>query len=124
MLERVIDEVRFLFRLRDTTKMPAEHSKNKLIKNAHIRRDARKLFKSGRPIIAECKTIDSEFKGVIQDVSASGVFIATDDDLKVGQEVAMTFTFPDSKKTIMATGEIARTTRTGIAVEIKVLFKE
>lgn len=93
-------------------------------KNTYVRRDARKLFKGDRPIIAECKTIDGEFKGVIKDVSASGVYIATSHDLMVGQEVAMTFTFPASKETIMATGEVARKTRSGIAVKIKVFFKD
>ena len=101
-----------------------EASENKQAKNTYVRRDARKLFKGDRPIIAECKTIDGEFQGVIKDVSASGVFIVTDFDLTVGQEVAMTFTFPASKEKIMATGEVARKTRSGIAVEIKVFFKD
>jgi hypothetical protein len=100
-----------------------EPSENNQAPNTYVRRDARKLFKGDRPIIAECKTIDGEFQGVIKDVSASGVFIVTDYDLTVGQEVAMTFTFPASKKTIMATGEVARKSRAGVAVEIKVFFK-
>jgi hypothetical protein len=36
----------------------------------------------------------------------------------------MTFTFPDSKETIRASGEIIRSTNSGVAVEIKLIFKE
>jgi Tfp pilus assembly protein PilZ len=61
---------------------------------------------------------------LLQNISSSGVFIKTDKVLSVGQEVAMTFTFPDSKETVMATGEIIRSTNLGIAVQIKLIFKE
>ena len=88
------------------------------------RKDARKFFMKGQKIIAECHTIDSQFRGLLQNISSSGVFINTDTVLHAGQEVAMTFTFPDSKETVMATGEIIRSTNLGIAVEIKLIFKE
>ena len=88
------------------------------------RKDSRKFFKKDKKIIVECLTIDSQFKGLLQNISSSGVFIQTDEVLSVGQEVAMTFTFPDSKDTVMATGEITRSTNLGIAVEIKLIFKE
>ena len=60
---------------------------------------------------------------MLQNFSSSGVFIITGEALPVGQEVAMTFTFPDSKETVMATGEIMRSTKSGIAVKIKLIFK-
>ena len=88
------------------------------------RKDTRKFFKKDQKIIVECKTIKSQFRGLLQDISSSGVFISTDKVLFVGQEVAMTFTFPDSKETIRATGEIIRSTNSGVAVEIKLIFKE
>jgi hypothetical protein len=44
--------------------------------------------------------------------------------MTVGQAVAMTFTFPASKEIIMATGEAAGKTRSGIAVEISGFFKD
>ena len=88
------------------------------------RKDARKLFRKGQKINVECHTIDCQFRGLIQNISASGVFINTEKTLPNGQEVAMTFTFPDSKETVRATGEIIRSNTLGIAVEIKLLFKE
>jgi Tfp pilus assembly protein PilZ len=88
------------------------------------RKDARKFFMQGQKIIAECHTIDSQFRGLLQNISSSGVFINTDKVLNAGQEVAMTFTFPDSKETVMATGEIIRSTNLGIAVKIKLIFNE
>ena len=88
------------------------------------RKDARKFFMKDQQIIAECHTIDSQFRGLLQNISSSGVFINTDKVFHAGQEVAVTFTFPDSKKTVMATGEITRSTNLGIAVKIKLIFKE
>jgi Tfp pilus assembly protein PilZ len=88
------------------------------------RKDTRKFFKNDQKITVECRTIKSQFRGWIQDISSSGVFISTDKVLSVGQELAMTFTFPDSKETIRASGEIIRSTNSGVAVEIKLIFKE
>ena len=88
------------------------------------RKDARKFFKNGQKINVECHTIDTQFRGLIKNVSSSGVFINTEKVLPAGQEVAMTFTFPDSKETVRATGEIIRSNSSGIAVKIKLLFKE
>lgn len=88
------------------------------------RKDARKFFKNGQKISVECHTIDTQFRGLLKNISSSGVFINTKKVLPLGQEVAMTFTFPDSKETVRATGEIIRSNNLGIAVKIKLLFKE
>jgi hypothetical protein len=85
---------------------------------------ARKFFKKGQKINVECHTFDSQFRGLLQNISSSGVFINTEKALPAGQEVPMTFTFPGSKETVRATGEIIRSNNLGIAVEIKLLFKE
>jgi Tfp pilus assembly protein PilZ len=88
------------------------------------RKDSRKLFKKNKKVIVDCHNIDSRFKGRLQNISSSGVFINIDKALPVGQEVAMTFRFPDSKEIVRATGKIVRSTNLGIAVEIKLLFKK
>jgi len=88
------------------------------------RKDARKFFENGQKINVECHTIDTQFRGLLKNVSSNGVFINTKKVLPPGQEVAMTFTFPDSKETVRATGEIIRSNNLGIAVKIKLLFKE
>ena len=103
----------------------AENSlKNNYLKDLEERKDARKRFIGNKPILAECRTMDSTFKAAIQDVSSAGVFLKTSRKLRLGQEIAMTFKFPQTRQTIMATGEIARITHDGVGVEIKLFFKE
>ena len=86
------------------------------------RKDARKYFKE-RPISVNCETEECKFNAQITNVSASGVFIKTDQPLNLGQEIAMVFGFSGSGETVMATGEVARTDLSGAGVEIKILFK-
>ena len=40
------------------------------------------------------------------------------------QEIALTFTFPQTGQTIKATGEVVRITHEGVGVEIKLFFNE
>jgi Tfp pilus assembly protein PilZ len=102
---------------------------NHIIQNEHIkfldeRKDARKKLNEIQPIVAVCKTKDCEFKASIDDVSSSGVFINTRRHLSTGQEIAMKFSFPKSKKIIMATGEIVRASGKGVGVKFKIFFKD
>ena len=87
------------------------------------RKDARKKFSEHNHLVAECKTKDCDFKASIDDVSSSGVFIKTRRHLSAGQEIAMKFSFPKAKNTIMATGEIVRVSSKGVGVEFTILFK-
>lgn len=86
------------------------------------RKDVRKYFKE-RPLSVNCKTEECEFDALITNVSASGVFIKTEKPLKVGQEIAMIFSFSSTGQTTMATGKVARTDLSGAGIEIKILFK-
>jgi Tfp pilus assembly protein PilZ len=88
------------------------------------RKDSRKFIIKDQPVIVDCHNIEGRFQGTLQNISSSGVFINTDKFIPVGQEVAMILTLPGSNKTVKATGEIVRSTDLGIAVEIKVIFKE
>ena len=101
----------------------------KIIRNGNIesleeREDARKRLHGLQPIVADCRTMDSTFKASIQNVSSAGVFIKTSRKLSIGQEIAITFTFPRTKQTIMLNGEIVRITPDGAGVKIKMFFKE
>ena len=98
--------------------------KDEIIKNLEERQDSRKKFHMAQPIIAACRTRDSDFDAFIQNVSSSGVFIKTTKNLLAGQEIAMTFTFPKTQKTIMATGEIVRSSYDGAGVKFKIFFKD
>ena len=99
---------------------------DKQIADMEERKDARMSFsrQTNLPVIANCKTINSEFEGNIQDISSSGIFIKTDKPLSVGQEVALTFKFPGSQKTFAATGKIVRTSNLGAAIQVKVIFNK
>ena len=98
--------------------------KDEIIKNLEERLDSRKKFRATQPLIAACRTCDYDFEAFIQDVSSSGVFIKTTKNLFTGQEIAMTFTFPQAQKPIMVTGEIVRISYDGAGVKFKVFFKD
>ena len=100
--------------------------KDKQIVDMEERKDARKYFTrpTQLPVIANCKTIDSEFEGSIQDISSSGIFIKTDKPLSIGQEVALTFKFPGSQKIFAGTGKIIRVSNHGVAMEVKIIFNK
>jgi hypothetical protein len=97
-------------------------SQNARANNFEVRRDARKRFNEIQPIIAVCRTMDSDFKAFIQDVSSSGAFIKTSRPLLAGQEIAMTFIFPRTRKPVMATGEIVRVCYGGVGLKFKIFF--
>ena len=88
------------------------------------RKDARKKMMGTAPIVAECRTMEGTFQARVQDVSSTGVFVLTSKKLSMGQEIALTFTFPQTGQTIKATGEVVRITPDGVGVEIKLFFNE
>ena len=88
------------------------------------RRDARLVFPKNQSVAVHCLTNNCNFDGRIENVSASGIFISTDQQLPEGEEIAVSFTFPDSGNSVKATGKVARVTDSGIGVEIVVYFKE
>jgi Tfp pilus assembly protein PilZ len=73
---------------------------------------------------ATCKTRDSAFIAPISNISSDGVFIKTARQFSVGQEIAMTITFPSTGENCMVTGEIVRVTSEGVGINIKVFFKD
>jgi len=76
------------------------------------------------PPTANCKTRDCDFKAPVCDISSNGAFIEAGGDFAVGQEVAMTITFPTTGESHMVTGEIVRVSSDGLAVSFKVFFKD
>ena len=56
------------------------------------------------------------FSNYIQDISTTGVFIETNESFTQGQELLMTFSFPDMEDALKIDGEISRITPTGIGV--------
>ncbi|MFC1812484.1 PilZ domain-containing protein [Thermodesulfobacteriota bacterium] len=56
------------------------------------------------------------FSNYIQDISTTGVFIETSESFPAGQELLMTFSFPDREDSFRIDGEITRITSEGIGV--------
>ncbi len=93
-------------------------------KHLKSRKDARLIFSKNQKVAVRCLTDTCNFDARIQNISSSGIFINTDRELPVGEEIAVSFTFPDSGNQVRATGKVVRTTGTGMGVEIQVYFKE
>jgi len=104
--------------------MGAFAAQNTIIEDLEARKDSRILFNGKKPVIAECFTLDSHFKASIQDLCTSGVFINTDRNFSIGQEISLTFWFPESGKKMMASGKIVRITYSGIGVKFNIFFKK
>jgi hypothetical protein len=108
---------------REAFEMENYSSQDTRVNSFDGRRDARKRFNEFQQVVAACRTMDSDFEGFVKDVSSSGVFIKTTRPLVTGQEIAMTFMFPRSRKPIMATGEIVRVSFGGVGVKFTLFFK-
>jgi Tfp pilus assembly protein PilZ len=87
------------------------------------RKCGRKQFNQILPI-ARCKTEDCAFTAPIRNISSTGVFIKSNRHLSVGQEVAMTITFPATGESHMVTGQIVRVTPEGIGINFKIFFRD
>jgi hypothetical protein len=98
-------------------------SNGDIINRIGVRKCGRKRFNEILPT-ASCKTIDCDFKAPICDISSNGAFIKTGGHFSVGQEVAMTFTFPATGEKHMVTGEITRVSSDGVGVNFKIFFKD
>jgi hypothetical protein len=88
------------------------------------RKDARLVFRKSQNVIVHCTTNKCKFDGRIENVSSSGIFVSTDQQLPKGEEIAVSFTFPDSGNSVKATGKVARVAHSGIGIEILIYFKE
>ncbi len=104
--------------------MYSNYIPNGQTQNSERRKDARKKVNGIRLLVADCRTMESDFQAPINNISSGGVFIDTRQRLFVGQEIAITFDFPDTRKTIMANGEIVRTSLEGAGIRFRMFFKK
>jgi Tfp pilus assembly protein PilZ len=93
-------------------------------KNLKSRKDARLIFNKNQKVAVRCLTNTCRFEARIRNVSSSGIFIQTQQDLPIGEEIAVSFTFPASGNKVRATGKVVRTTYSGMGIEIQIYFKE
>ena len=103
--------------------MIESYRRNWYFKHMDGRSCGRKRFNEILPTAA-CKTRDSAFIAPICDISSDGVFIKTSRKFSVGQEVAMTITFPATGESHMVTGQIVRVTPEGIGINFKIFFRD
>ena len=108
----------------DTFDMYSYSIPNSQTENLERRKDARKNVNTTELLVANCRTMDSDFQAPIENVSSGGVFLNTNQRLFVGQEIAMKFDFPDAGNTIMANGEIVRTSFEGAGIRFRMFFKK
>jgi len=92
--------------------------------NSERRKDARKKVKGMRLVIADCRTMDRNFQAPISNISCGGIFLDTRQRLFAGQEIALKFDFPGAGNTIMANGEVVRTSFDGAGIRFRMFFKK
>jgi Tfp pilus assembly protein PilZ len=103
--------------------MYSNYIPNGQTQNSERRKDARKKVNGLRLVVADCRTMEGDFQAPVNNISSGGIFIDTQQHLFVGQEIAMKFDFPGTRKTIMANGEIVRTSFEGAGIKFRMFFK-
>ena len=93
-------------------------------RNLERRKDARKKVDETQLMVANCRTMDCDFQASIENISSGGIFINTSQHLFAGQEIAIKFDFPDARNTIMANGEVVRTSMEGVGIRFRMFFKK
>ena len=88
------------------------------------RKDARKKVDETQLMVADCRTMDCDFQAPVENISSGGIFINTRQHLFAGQEIAIKFDFPDARNTIMANGEVVRTSMDGVGIRFRMFFKK
>jgi Tfp pilus assembly protein PilZ len=104
--------------------MYSNYIPNGQTQNSERRKDVRKKVNGIRLVVADCRTMESDFQAPINNISSGGIFIDTRQRLFVGQEIAIKFDFPGGRKTIMANGEIVRTSFEGAGIRFRLFFKK
>lgn len=80
-------------------------------------REMRKHPRKPAFISVECSSKELCFTDFIQDISNGGVFIQTDGNFFIGQQISLTFSFPKTEKDTTVSGEIARVDAKGVGVK-------
>ena len=97
---------------------------NSQTRHLERRKDARKNVNGSRLVVADCRTMEGGFQAPINNISSGGLFIDTRQRLFAGQEIALKFDFPEAGSTIMANGEIVRTSFEGAGIRFRMFFKK
>jgi Tfp pilus assembly protein PilZ len=97
--------------------MSEDHQKDLLDSLEKQQRGFRKYQRSPCSIETDYTIQDSAYKDFIENISAGGVYIKTNQNHTLGQEVTMTFMLAGHSKSIIVTGKIVRVSANGFAVK-------
>jgi len=86
--------------------------------------DTRRGSRKPCVILVDFSTEDLSVQEVIRDISADGAFIKTDQSLAMGQEVALSFSVPNSEKSFELAGKVVRVNSDGIGVKFMNLTRK
>lgn len=84
------------------------------------RHQLRKLF----PISINYRVQDHEYKGIIHNISYSGILIETSKSFSIGSEISLSFSIPSIQDPFNIAGKIVRTSALGVGVKFKDLTPE
>ena len=84
-----------------------------------LSKERRRHVRESFVTVVDFASEDRSYREFIQDISEGGVFIQSSGAFSVGQEVLLTFPFPDLHKHIKIAGRIVRATDAGIGVQFK-----
>ncbi len=93
--------------------MPEEEQHDLLISLSKGRKHSRKPYIM--PI--DYRTKDGSFRDFMIDISVSGVFIETNKEIPIGEDLLLNFSDPNTKESIKLRGKVVRKTPIGVGVK-------
>ena len=87
------------------------------IESKGMMREKRKYPRQECDLSVSFDAYDQSFDGVISNISVEGAFIETDKRFEIGEPIKMTFTLPSESYPLIASGWVARKTKTGLGVK-------
>ncbi len=93
-----------------------------LLEELELRLSKERRYNTRKPLmtVVDFASQDRVYREFVQDISGTGVYIQTSGSFSVGQDIVLTFSFPDSQKHVKITGRIARVADTGIGVQFDI----
>ena len=97
----------------------SEEQQETLLKELELKLSKERRRHTRKPFITvvDFASQGRAYREFIKDISGSGVYIKTSRPFSVGQDVVLTFPFPNSQKHVKITARIARVNDAGIGVQ-------
>jgi len=97
----------------------SEEQQETLLKELELKLSKERRRHTRKPFITvvDFASQGRAYREFIKDISGSGVYIQTSRPFSVGQDVVLTFPFPNSQKHVKITARIARVNDAGIGVQ-------